>query len=137
MCCCDKDDNEKERSCCLHDLLKEIIALQNQDRENPSCEGCDKPFLGPSRNCECYNTRPLSFYNCGTGALWNIQYTQNGNTNTSNIFRIEKLDNCCCTCRILIANANDTYTPTRQFFTIDLNCVSAVQCHPDVFIDLC
>ena len=30
MCCCDKDDNEKERSCCLHDLLKEIIALQNQ-----------------------------------------------------------------------------------------------------------
>lgn len=134
MCC---DNNNKESNCCLSELLKEILMLQNRDINNSSCGGCDKPFLGPSLNCMCYNTRPLSFYNCQTGNLWSIQYTLNGSVSSSTVFRIEKLDDCCCTCRILIENTDGTYTPTTQFFTIDLNCVSAVQCHPDVFIDVC
>ncbi len=134
--CCDNNNNN-EKSCCLYNLLNDILNLQNMDMNNCSCDGCDKPFLGPSLNCVCYNTRPLSFYNCSTGALWNIQYSLNGVVATSNVFRIEKLDECCCTCRVLVQNDDSTYTPTSQFFTIDLNCVSAVQCHPDVFIDIC
>lgn len=138
--CCDNnntDNNDNERSCCLHDLLRDILSLQNRDVDNSINEGCDKPFLGPSLSCICYNTRPLSFYNCATGDLWNIQYTMNGATCTSNVFRVEKIDDCCCTCRVLRANADGTYTATCQFFTIDLNCVSALQCHPDVYVDLC
>lgn len=135
MCC--ENHKENEKNCCLAELLNEILMLQNRDMKETSCGGCDKPFLGPNINCTCYNTRPLSFYNCQTGDLWNIQYTVNGATNTSTVFRIEKLDDCCCTCRILIQNTDRSYTPTTQFFTIDLNCVSAVQCHPDVFIDIC
>ena len=134
MCC---DNNKLEKDCCLSELLREILILQNRDSDNYSCSGCDKPFLGPNLNCLCYNTRPLSFYNCQTGSLWNIQYLLNGAVNYSNVFRIEKLDDCCCTCRILIENTDGSYTPTTQFFTIDLNCVSAVQCHPDVFLDVC
>lgn len=136
MCCEDKN-NEKNKNCCLADLLRDILRLQNNDSSECCPGGCDKPFLGPTLNCVCYNTRPLSFYNCQTGALWNIAYNLNGATSTSNVFRIEKLDDCCCTCRVLIRNQDETYTPTTQFFTIDLNCVSAVQCHPDVFLDIC
>lgn len=135
MCC--GNENNADRSCCLSELIREIVNLQNMDADICCSEGCDKPFLGPTLSCECYNTRPLSFYNCQSSELWNIQYTINETTATSTVFRAEKVDNCCCTCRILIDNGDDTYTATRQFFTIDLKCVSALQCHPDVFVDLC
>ena len=82
----------------------------------------DKPFLGPN-NTECFNTRPISFYNCCTGEI----YTING----SSIFRLESIDDCCCKCRIL--NYTDgTYTSTNDFFTINLNCISAIKCYQDI-----
>lgn len=135
--CCGDNNNKKDRECCLYDLLKDILKLQNRDYDDCCVDGCDKPFLGPNLSTICYNTRPLSFYNCTTGNLWNIQYTLNGTTSTSDVFRIEKLDECCCTCRVLVANTDGTYIPTNQFFTIDLDCISAVQCHPDVSLDVC
>ena len=133
---CEKSNNTNECSC-LHDLLKEIIRLQKQDNSCCNEDGCDKPYLGPTPSLVCYNTRPLNFYNCQTGALWSIEYTYNGNTSTSTVFRCENLDDCCCTCRILIDNGNNDYTATNQFFTIKLNCVSAIKCQPDAYVEIC
>lgn len=146
--CCENNERENTTSCCLHDLLEDILRLQNRDEE-PHCKGgCDKPFLGPTPRCSCYNTRPLSFYNCQTGDLWRIQFSSNGEHreqgehgehgghDCSTVFRIEDLDDCCCTCRVLV-ECDGGFKATSQFFTIDLNCVSAVQCHPDTFVDLC
>ena len=76
-------------NCCLSDLLCQILMLQNRGEECDNLEGCDKPFLGPTLSTICYNTRPVSFYNCQTGSLWNINYTINGTTATSDVFRVE------------------------------------------------
>lgn len=47
----------------------------------------------------------------------------------------ESLDDCCCTCRILNYN-NGQYTATNDFFTINLNCVSAIKCYSDINLAL-
>ena len=130
---------ERERSCgCLGELLKKILLLQKQDFDNESYSGCDKPFLGPVCNSICYNTRPITLYNCCTGHAWSFPYTLNNETRQSTVFRIEALDECCCTCRILYPNTtNDGYVSTNQFFTLDLNCVGALQCLADTYVELC
>lgn len=129
---------ERERSCgCLGELLKKILLLQKQDFDNESYSGCDKPFLGPVCTSVCYNTRPLMLYNCCTGNPWTFTYTLNGVNSESNVFRIEALDECCCTCRILYLNNEGNYAGTNEFFTLDLNCCGAVKCLNDTYIDLC
>ncbi|MBR4618481.1 MAG: hypothetical protein IKO49_04160 [Bacilli bacterium] len=122
---------------CLNELLTNIIKLQKKDSKCCNQGGCDKPFLGPTPNLVCYNTRPVNFYNCQTGALWTIDYTFNGTTGTSSVFRCEDIDDCCCTCRILIDNGDNNYAATNQFFIINLNCVSAIKCLPDSYVDIC
>ena len=77
-------------------------------------------------------------YNCCTGTPWSFTYTTDTGEETSTVFRVETVDDCCCTCRILASNTEDnTYTSTTEFFTIDLSCVGAVRCLPDISIDLC
>ncbi len=120
---CDKNDN---KCGCISELLEKIIRLQKNSFQNCNQEGCSRPFLGPGEVI-CYNTRPISLYNCTTGAPWTVD--------GANIFRLESLDDCCCTCRILNFE-NGTYTSTNNFFTIDLNCVSAVQCYDDTYISI-
>lgn len=119
-------DNDKQLNCsecgCISDIIKKIICMQDNSYISCNDGGCDKPFLGPN-NIDCYNTRPISFYNCQTGAIWSI--------NGSSIFRLESIDDCCVTCRILNFN-NGTYTPTNDFFTINLKCVSAIKCYNDI-----
>ena len=129
---------DKNRTCCLADVLRKILALQKQDFDNESYSGCDKPFLGPVCSSVCYNTRPITLYNCCTGTQWSFPYTLNGESRQSTVFRIEALDDCCCTCRILYPNStNDGYVSTNQFFTLDLGCVSALQCLADTYVELC
>ena len=129
---------EERRDCgCIHDILEKILMLQKQDFDNECFSGCDKPFLGPTCNTICYNTRPITLYNCCTGNLWSFPYTINGIENFSSIFRIESLDNCCCTCRILYTNEEGQITATNEFFTLDLNCVGAIKCLADVSLDIC
>ena len=129
--CCDENNN------CIGDLLKRIALLQKQDCDNNMPSGCDKPFLGPIRTFECYNTRPISLFNCCNGNAWSFPYTLNDVVGESTIFRIEALDNCCCTCRVLATDAENQLVTTNDFFTLDLNCVGAIKCLPDVFIELC
>ena len=47
-------------------------------------------------------------------------------TATSNVFRVEKIDNCCATFRVLIANEDGTYTSTESFFTMNLEKISFI-----------
>lgn len=125
-------------SSCISDILEKIILLQRQHFGNDSYIGCDKPFLGPTLTSVCYNTRPIQLYNCSTGNPWTFSYTLNDVTSESNIFRVESLDDCCCTCRILAYDAaTDSYANTNEFFTVDLKCCGAIRCLPDVSIDLC
>lgn len=129
--------DERNNCGCIHDILKKILLLQKQDFDNECYAGCDKPYLGPTCTTICYNTRPITLFNCCNGTNWSFPYTVNGVTSESNIFRIESLDDCCCTCRILYTNDEGVITATNEFFTLDLKCVGAIKCLPDVSVDLC
>lgn len=130
-------NNEQNDCGCIQEILKKILLLQRQDFDNESHSGCDKPFLGPVCNTVCYNTRPIMLFTCCTGTAWTFPYTVNGVSGESNVFRIEALDDCCCTCRILYLNENNEFAATNDFFTLDLNCVGAIKCLADTSIDLC
>ena len=125
-------------SSCIFDILKKILLLQKQDFDCDNFVGCDKPFLGPSITTTCYNTRPIQLYICCNGEAWSFDVTlPDGTTAESSILRVEALDDCCCTCRILYFNtATSSYENTNQFVTIDLNCCGAIRCLTDVYIDL-
>jgi len=132
-------ENEDKRNCgCIYEILKTILMLQKQDFDNECYSGCDKPFLGPTCTSICYNTRPVQLYNCCNGNTWEFPYTINDVTNTSNVFRIENLDDCCGTFRILYLDTEtNQYVGTSEFFTLDFSCVGAIKCLQDTFIDLC
>ena len=126
-------------SSCISDIIEKIIVLQKQDYDTCNFVGCDKPFLGPTATTLCYNTRPVQLYNCCIGQPWTFNYTNAEGTEVStNVLRVEALDNCCCTCRLLATgDTAGTYTNTNAFVTIDLNCCGAIRCLTDTFIDLC
>lgn len=123
---------------CLTSILETILCLQNS--KDDSCEvlGCDKPYLGPTPSLVCYNTRPINLYNCTTGCRWSFPYTLESVNGTSSIFRLENLEGNCCTCRVLAQNpdtsSSEPYVLTSTFFTINLDCVSAIKCLPDVLV---
>lgn len=123
---------------CLTSILETILCLQNS--KDDSCEvlGCDKPYLGPTPSLVCYNTRPINLYNCTTGCRWSFPYTLGSVNGTSSVFRLENLEGNCCTCRVLAQNpdtsSSEPYVLTSTFFTINLDCVSAIKCLPDVLV---
>ena len=60
-------------------LLNKYIrhySLPTGEKRKLVCEvgGCDKPYLGPTPNLVCYNTRPINLYNCMSGTLWTFPY---------------------------------------------------------------
>lgn len=125
-------------SSCISEVLRKILLLQRKDFDCDNFIGCDKPFLGPTPTSICYNTRPIQLYNCCSGNPWSFDYTlDDGTTGTSNVFRIESLDDCCCTCRILYTNTEGAVSSTNNFVTIDLKCCGAIRCLSDTFVDLC
>lgn len=123
---------------CLTSILETILCLQNVKDDDCETFGCDKPYLGPTPSLVCYNTRPINLYNCITGELWSFPYTLGTVSSTSSLFRLENLEGNCCTCRVLAPNpdtsSSEPYVLTSTFFTINLDCVSAIRCLPDVFI---
>ena len=135
---CNKDD--KHENCgCIGDVLSLILKLQNISDECELTLGCDKPFLGPNPNLVCFNTRPVQLFRCLDGNIWTLPYTLNGTSGESSIFRIENIECDCATFRILTTNpdttnVNSPYVSTDSFFTINLNCVSAIRCLPDVVV---
>lgn len=123
---------------CLTSILETISCLQNTTDDACEVLGCDKPYLGPTPSLVCYNTRPINFYNCSTGDLWTFPYTVESTSGTSSVFRLENLEGNCCTCRVLALNpdtsSSEPYVLTSTFFTINLDCVSAIKCLPDVLV---
>ena len=132
--------NKKENYSCLQELVETIIKLQNcSENCELECGGCTKPFLGPTPTIVCFNTRPLHLFKCFDGSEWTLPYTYNGIPGVSSVFRAECLDGCCVTCRILIPNPDTTnttnpYIATESYFTINLDCVGAISCRPDVVV---
>ena len=123
-------------SSCISDIIKKILILQKKDIDCDNYIGCDKPFLGPTIPITTYNTRPIILYVSGTGSPWTFDYTlDDGTTSSSNVLRVEYLDECCCTCRILYPT-DGGYSSTNQFVTIDLESCGAIRCLPDTNIEL-
>lgn len=133
---CNRNYNNCEN--CIADILKVILILQQSVNQIDSClDTCDRGFLGQQCCGVCYNTRPIMLYTCGSNGVplsMPISKSPTEET-TSSIFRLEKLDNCCATCRVLTANTDNTYTPTNSFFTINLDCLCIIRCLDDTFIE--
>ena len=131
--------NAKE-NCCFSKLLKVIDILQkNSCGELCSDESFTRPFLGGSPTIICYNTRPVTFYTCN-GNIFTASYQVGGETRTSSVFRVERVDGCCVKCRILEANPDQSdptrsYLATNQFITINLDCICVISCLADIIID--
>lgn len=138
----DIERNNRNEECCIANILKVIVTLQNRsDKLECFAEGCDRPFLGPTLTTFCFNTRPVELYRCCDGGLWEFPFTLNGTTGTSSVFRVENVEGCCCTVRVLAPNPDtataDTlpYVGTDSFVTLNLSCVGALRCLPDTFIN--
>lgn len=120
----------------ISEIINKILLLQRQDFD---CDlnGCDRPFLGPSSTTLSYNTRPVRLFNRYTATPWTFSYVSDTTTGTTNVFRIEDVDQCSVTVRLLILDeATSTYTNTNQFVTIDISSIGAIRCLADTFITL-
>lgn len=135
-----QEEKQRNEECCLANILKIIVTLQNRS-EKFDClaEGCDRPFLGPTPSTICFNTRPITLFRCSDGEAWSFPFTLNGETGTSTVLRVENVEGCCATCRILAPNPEATtespYVGTDSFATINLKCVGALRCLADTFIN--
>ncbi len=126
---------------CIHDILKTILVLQKQANMPECClDTCDRNFLGSTAAVCGYNTRPITLYMCGccNTALEMPTTRIPDETTTSTVFRVEKLDDSCCTFRVLIPTTVEdvtTYTATDSFFTVNLDCVCILKCLADTLVE--
>ena len=131
-----ENSNSSSKCNCIAEILKVINILQNEVCPGESClETCTRAFFGPNSSVE-FNTRPVTLFTCN-GAPVTMPISNNpGETTTSNIFRVEKVDGCCATLRVLVFNdETSTYTSTNSFFTINTDCCCAIKCLADTFIE--
>ena len=140
-------NNENNSSNCIADILNVINILQQNASCGENClDTCDRGFLGcnmPTIGC---NTRPVMLYTCNN-TLWQMPTTKTNvscddtGVTCSSVFRVEKIDGNCCTFRVLADNTDETtqatipYVATNSFFTINLNCVCALKCLNDTYIE--
>lgn len=131
------NDSNSNSSCnCIAEVLKVINILQNSVCPGDTClETCTRAYFGPSSSVD-FNTRPVTLYTCEATPVTMPISNDPAETTTSNIFRVEKVDGCCCTLRVLTYNAEtNTYTATNSFFTINTDCCCAIKCLADTFIE--
>ena len=137
------NNNNEQNNCenCIADILKVILLLQNSVCPNDSClQTCDRGFLGQNA-ATFFNTRPIVLYTCGSnGAPLAMPISRDPDeATTSTVFRVEKLNDCCATCRVLAPNtetgATTPFVSTNSFFTINLNCVCMIRCLDDTFVE--
>ena len=117
--------------------LLDILSLINKLQRSVDCfdndNTCTRPILGLN-NLLTYNTRPVMLYLCDSTPL-EIEYTENGTTLTSTIFRVEEINDNCVTVRLL-AQSDGVITATSEFATVNIDCIAAVRCLPDVSLTL-
>lgn len=124
---------ENIESCCIAKILKVIDVLQKESSFDNLSEGCSRPFLGVN-TLSVYNTRPITLYS-KNGNLFTANYYVDNVLTTSSVFRVEDVNGCCATLRIL-ASTLDTYTSTNEFITVNLKCFSMVRCLTDIFLEM-
>ena len=61
------------------------------------------------------------------------------NSTCSTVFRIEKIEGCCATFRVLAPNTDTTslfpYVATNSFFTMDTSCLCSIRCLSDTYVE--
>lgn len=142
-------NNESTDCRCIAEILTVIAILQKNAVCPDSClDSCDRGFLGCSASTVGCNTRPIMLYTCcGNGTPWSVPTTRDNVTCgdegvvCSSVFRVEKIDGCCATFRVLTENPDPTqvvtepYVATNSFFTMNLNCICSLRCLQDTFVD--
>ena len=145
---CNNNNNDRNTGC-IAELLNVILVLQQNACPESCLDSCDRPVLGGGPNCLVCNTRPVMLYTCGSnGTPWSMPTSKDSDTNCSGqptssacstVFRVEKVDGNCCTCRVLADNPDTTslnpYIATNSFFTMDLNCCCCVRCLNDTYVE--
>lgn len=127
-------------ACCFKNILKVIDVLQRNAEKCDSIDNsCSRKFLGNFTLADVFNTRPVTFYN-KNGSLLEINYSLNDTVSTSSVFRVTKVEDCCCRVLILASNPDTTdplrpYISTGREATINLECICALKCLPDVIVD--
>ncbi len=132
---CD-NSNSSSKCNCIAEILKVINILQSEVCPGNTClETCTRAFFGPNSSVD-FNTRPVTLYTCDNTAVAMPISNTPGEVTTSNIFRVEKVDGCCATLRVLTFNSGtNTYTATNSFFTINTDCCCAIKCLADTFVE--
>lgn len=125
---------------CITEILQVISILQSNACPDGCLNSCDRPTLGGGTNCIVCNTRPIMLYTCaGNGVPWSMPASKTDPSITTNIFRVEKVEGCCCTFRCLLANTNADsiypYMATDSIFTMNIGCVCALSCLNDTYVD--
>lgn len=135
-------NNNSDECKCIAEILTVINILQQNAECGDAClDTCDRGFLGCCASSVSCNTRPIMLYTCcGNGVPWAMPISKDPNeTVTSTVFRIEKIDGCCATFRVLAPNTDTSqpypYVTTNSFFTMNLNCVCTLRCLQDTFVD--
>ena len=126
----------------IAEILNVILILQQNACPENCLDSCDRPVLGGGSNCLICNTRPIELFTCGSNGIpFSMPTTKDpveGST-TSTVFRVEKVDNNCCTFRVLAPNPDTTslnpYVGTNSYFTMDLGCLCAIRCLSDTYIE--
>ena len=128
-------------SCCINDILEVINVLQNQaEKIDDIPSSCDRPFLGGvnSSNTFVYNTRPVTLYT-SENKLIEAPYTLGDVNSKSSVFRVEKVTGGTVTLRVLAENSDEDsafpYVKTDSFIIVNCNCICAISCLSDTFID--
>ena len=126
---------------CIAEILTVINVLQQNAECGDAClDTCDRGFLGCSATSINCNTRPITLYLCGSSTPLEMPISKDPTeTETSSVFRVEKIDGCCATFRVLAPNTDTTsiypYITTNSFFTVNLNCVCVLRCLQDTYIE--
>ncbi len=135
--------NNENSTNSIADILNVINILQQNASCGESClDTCDRGFLGCNITTLGCNTRPVMLYT-NNNTAWSMPTTKEitETTTYSSIFRVEKIDGNCCTFRVLANNDDETeqatipYVATNSFFTMNLNCVCALKCLNDTYVE--
>lgn len=122
----------------IAEILAIINVLQQNACNSETClDSCDRGFLGCGTSSLSCNTRPVMIYLCNGAPLsMPIEKDSSDPTDpTSNVFRVEKLDNCCCTFRVLSRNEDGTFSSTNSFCTVNINCICTIRCLSDTYVE--
>ena len=147
------NNNSTRSSCescnCINEILSIILVLQENACPENSLDTCDRPMLGGGSNCLVCNTRPVMLYTCcGNGTPWSMPISKDVTADCSGqpiggscstVFRVEKIEGCCATFRVLAENTDATslypFVATNSFFTMDTSCLCSIRCLSDTFVD--